>query len=115
MSFGTLDPSSNANVTVPVQAAVANANRVGDCQNGGGNTLQITADNGQWFSGSRRLKNLTSADFIDYSLTGLPLTLSRPGNNVYVIFTFNGTVAGSAYANAPAGNYSDTVLITVTP
>jgi spore coat protein U-like protein len=97
-----------------VQAATLNADRVGDCQPAN-QTLQITADNGLNFSGSRRLKNVASADFIAYSLTALPLTLPKPGNNAFLTFTFSGTVVGSAYANAPAGVYSDTVLISVNP
>ena len=111
LNFGTLNPASGATVTVPMAAATLNADKVGDC------TLPMTlsADNGLWFSRNHRLKNTGSADYIPYTLAGLPQTLPAPGNKVYVSFTFSGTVLGSDYANAPAGNYSDTVMISVTP
>lgn len=113
LNFGALNPSSAVTVTVPVAAATLNANKVGNC-NPTNQTMTIAADNGLWYSGGHRLKNTASADYISYSLTGLPLTVAKPGN-VYLTFTFNGTVAASAYADAPAGSYSDTVMISVTP
>lgn len=112
MSFGSLDPSTAANVTRSVSAATLNANRVGDCV--AGRTMDISGGNGQHFGGgSRRMSN--GSDFIRYSLS-LPLTgLPGPGNNSYIAFTFNGTVLGTDYENASAGAYSDTVVITVSP
>jgi spore coat protein U-like protein len=112
MSFGSLDPSSGANITRSVNAATLNANRVGDCS--AGQTMQVSGGNGQYFGGgSRRMSN--GSDFIRYSLS-LPLSgLPGPGNGTYVAFTFNGTVLGTDYANASAGTYSDTVVITVSP
>ena len=113
MSFGVLDPSSGANVTVPVSAATLNANKMGDCAPG--QSMSVSGDNGLNFSGSRRLKRAGSADYIPYALSGLPTGVSGPGNGNYVNFTFNGTVLGADYANAPEGAYSDTVIISVTP
>lgn len=112
MSFGTLNPASGSNVTVAVAAASLNADKAGDCAPG--QPMIISGDNGTNFNGTRRLKNTAGTDFIDYSL-GLPLSSNGPGNNNYMTFTFNGTILGSAYANASAGSYSDTVLISVTP
>lgn len=112
MSFGALDPSSNLTVTVPVSASTFNANTAGDCQLV---TMTISGNDGLNFSGSRRLKNAAGTDFIPYSLVGLPLNSAAPGNSRYPVFTFNGVVAGNAYANASAGSYSDTVVISVNP
>ena len=112
MSFGTLDPSSNLTVTVPVSASTLNANTAGDCQLV---TMTISGDNGLNFSGSRRLRNAAGTDFIPYDLVGIPLSSAAPGNNRYPVFTFNGTVTGNAYADASAGSYSDTIVISVTP
>ena len=112
MSFGALDPSSNLTVTVPVSASTFNANMAGDCQLV---TMTISGNDGLNFSGSRRLKNAAGTDFIPYSLVGLPLNSAAPGNSRYPVFTFNGVVAGNAYANASAGSYSDTVVISVNP
>lgn len=113
MSFGNLDPSNAVTVTVPVAAATLNANRVGDCPSS--RTMVVDADGGQNFLGSRRMRRGATGDYIPYSLIGLPWSQSGPGNNSYVTFTFSGTVAGTAYEGASAGNYTDTVIITVTP
>ncbi|MGH8832117.1 MAG: spore coat protein U domain-containing protein [Polaromonas sp.] len=110
MSFGALNPASGSDVTVAVSASTPDANRAGDCNR----TMTISGDNGLNFSGSRRLKNTAGTDFIAYSLVGLPVSLSA-GNGSYALFTFSGTIPWSAYANASAGSYSDTVLISVTP
>lgn len=113
MSFGTLNPSSGVDVTTAVSASSLNADKAGDCISSV--TMKIDGDNGLNFSGSRRLKNAAGTDFIPYSLSGLPQSSPGPGNNKYQTFTFNGIILGSAYANASAGSYSDTVIISVTP
>jgi spore coat protein U-like protein len=113
MGFGALDPSSGGNVNVTVQASTLNANKWGDCAPG--QSMSLSADNGLNFSGSRRLKRVGSSDFIAYSLSALPTGVAGPSNGIYQTFTFNGAVLGASYANAPAGNYSDTVVISVTP
>jgi len=88
-----------------VQAAQA-----GDCRNV---TLAINADNGLHYAGgSRRMSN--GSDFIPYSLN-LPVSYPAPGNRQYLTFSFTGTIAGTAYQNASAGTYSDTVVLMVTP
>ena len=76
--------------------------------------MTISGDNGLNFNGSRNLKNATGS-LIPYTLVGLPQSRRGPGNGTYVAFTFSGTIAGSAYANASAGAYSDNVIISVTP
>jgi spore coat protein U-like protein len=113
MSFGSLDPSSGSNATAVMSAATLNADKAGDCDRPV--TMVIDGDGGQNYSGSRRLRNATGTNFIPYTLVGLPITSSGPGNNVYAPFTFSGQILWSSYANAPAGTYSDTVMISVTP
>ena len=108
MSFGTLNPSSGRDIVV----AVSGANTVGDCAPG--QTLTISGDNGRNFNGSRNMRS-TAGDLIPYSLIGLPQSRRGPGNGVYARFTFDGAVAWSAYANAPSGTYTDTVIISVSP
>lgn len=108
MSFGTLDPSSGRDVLV----AVSGANTAGDCAPG--QTMTISGDNGLNFNGSRNMRN-TTGDLIAYSLRGVPQSRPGPGNGRYVVFTFDGAVAWSAYANAPSGTYTDTVIISVSP
>jgi spore coat protein U-like protein len=108
LSFGVLNPGSGSDVLVPVSGA----STVGDCAPG--QTMTISGDNGLNYNGTRNLKNATG-DLIPYSLAGLPQSRSGPGNDNYVPFTFNGSIPWSAYANASAGSYSDTVIISVTP
>lgn len=111
LSFGALNPGSGS----PVSMAVSGASMVGDCAPGQ-KTMTISGDDGLYYNnGSRNLKNADNGDLIPYSLTGLPQSSSGPGNGNYVPFTFNGSILWSAYANASAGSYSDTVIISVTP
>lgn len=108
LSFGVLNPGSGSDVLVPVSGA----STVGDCAPG--QTMTISGDNGLNYNGTRNLKN-AAGDLIPYSLAGLPQSRSGPGNNNYVLFTFNGSILWSAYANASTGSYSDQVIISVTP
>jgi spore coat protein U-like protein len=108
MSFGVLNPSSGVDAFAPVTGLMA----AGDCA--GGQTMTISGDNGLNYTGSRNLKN-SAGDLISYDLVGLPNSQSAPGKGNYVAFDFHGTILWSAYANASAGLYSDTVIISVTP
>lgn len=108
MSFGNLNPASGSNVLV----AVSGASSAGDCANG--QTMTISGDNGLNFNGSRNLRSGTG-DLIAYSLVGLPQSRRAPGNGKFAPFTFDGAILWSDYANAPAGAYSDTVIISVSP
>lgn len=108
LSFGVLDPSNASNITRATIAATAGADQVGHCNNV---AMTISGDNGLNYNGSRRLSN--GASYISYTLN-LPINLAAPGNS-YTTFSFTGTILGTAYLNAPAGNYSDTVIITVSP
>lgn len=111
LNFGALNPSSGANVTAMASAATMNADQAGDCT---GMAMTITGDSGQNFLLTRRLRNAATGDFIAYTLT-LPGALTAPGNNRYTAFTLQGSIQGTDYANASAGLYSDSVLITITP
>lgn len=111
LNFGTLDPSSEAPVNALFAAAGLNANTVGDCD---AVSMVISGDNGLWFDGNRRMRN-ARGDFIPYTLSVPGNAVPGPGNGKYVPFAISGAIAASAYANASAGNYTDTVIISVTP
>lgn len=113
ISFGILNPASALDATANVSASTLTADTAGDCVPS--KTMVIDGDNGLHYSGSRRLANAAGTDFIPYSLVGLPLSQPGPGDRVYVRFTFSGTILATAYADAPAGTYSDRVIISVTP
>lgn len=113
MGFGLLDPSTGATKTVPVAAATLFADRWGSCRTG--TTMTLSGGNGLNFNaGMRNMKN-AAGDLIAYNLASLPQSRPGPGNNTYVSFTFSGTVVGTAYQDAAAGVYSDTVILSVTP
>lgn len=108
MNFGELNPGSGVNAI----AQVSGASTAGDCAPG--HTMVIAGDNGLNYNGSRNLKNV-AGNLIPYSFISLPQSQSGPGNSDYVPFTFSGVVQWSGYANASAGLYFDTVIISVTP
>jgi hypothetical protein len=112
LSFGILNPSVATNMTATATASTLNADRWGSCSN---TTMSMTADNGQNFApcgGSRCMRN--GVAFIRYSLT-LPNSISTGPGNTFFVFTLTGQVMGSAYIDAPAGNYTDRVVLTVNP
>lgn len=109
LDFGTIDPSSSASAVATVTPGTVAT--IGDCTNG---TMAVTADNGSNFSGGRRLADTAKANFIAYTLT-LPASQPRPGNATYVPLLITGTILPADFQNAPAGGYSDSVVITVSP
>ena len=118
MNFGALDPSINSSVTKPVVAATTFANMAGDCTGAAPMTISI-----QGGATSRQLTK--GGDTIAYTISGLPISLARPGNappgkpntgwSTWLTGAITATVQWSAYANAPAGNYTDAVTIEVNP
>jgi spore coat protein U-like protein len=108
LAFGALDPSVGTNV-----------NATGSTQywcTKGVTTAAITSDNGANFSGSRRMKHATSAtDFIPYSLTLTPSATAPAGPATLLTLGLAGTVLGTDYTAVAAGNYADTVTLTITP
>lgn len=109
LSFGSLDPS-NAVAANGTGAAVTYKCTKGTAATG------VTAGNGNNFSGgSRRMTNGT--DFIPYTLTisggtQTGLGFSAAGN---LNLTVAGTVAANSYTDVSAGNYTDTVVLTIAP
>lgn len=108
LAFGALDPSVGANVT-----AIGSTSYW--CTKGV-TTAAITADNGSNFLVSRRMVNATSAtDLIAYSLTLTPSATAPAGPGTPLALGLSGTVLGPNYTAVAAGNYSDTVTLTITP
>jgi hypothetical protein len=112
LSFGSLDPSNAVQVVKSVQVVNTNADKVGDCNGGATLTISVVG------STSRTLSNGAGGS-IPYTIAGFPITMGQPGNNRYAVFfpppALTGTIGAGAYANAPAGTYTDTVTISVSP
>lgn len=119
LNFGVLNPSIVQDIIQPVTVATTFANMAGDCTGGGNMTISIVGPS------SRQL--VSGINSINYSILGLPISLPRPGNapngnpasGYATWFTpgpqLQGNLLWSAFADAPAGNYSDTVTISVNP
>ena len=117
LNFGALDPSSNATITKPVVVSTTNANMAGDCTTG---PMTVSMQG----STSRQLVN--GANTINYTFSNIQASLAAPGNSPpgqpntgwaawFTPGQFQGVIQGAAYADAPAGNYTDSITITVTP
>lgn len=109
ISFGTLIPGTPQDKVVSVSVPGKFADPVGNCAPGQNMVVQIANSS----SNIRHLKN-QSNDVIPYTLEGIPGTAAGQTIGTYVPFAFSGKILWSDYANAPAGDYSDTVYITVT-
>lgn len=107
MAFGDLDPSTpidkNAIVTQPIFWCTKGA------------SYSISDDNGSYESGTTfRAKHASLLEYIPYTFT---YTATGTGNGPNSPITMNiaGTIQGTDYVNASAGNYADTVTLTITP
>lgn len=122
LEFGTLDPSINQ----PAQATLATnnlSNMAGNCNGPGNMTISIVG------STSRQL--VSGANTINYTITGLPISIPKPGNapsgneppgnpdKGYITWFIPSQIVGiipwNAFADAPAGVYSDSVTIDISP
>ena len=81
-----------------------------------GTTAAITDNNGLHFGvGSRRMVHETSAtDFIPYSFT-YTASSAGSGRNTTITMDLASTVVSADYLDALAGNYADTVTLTINP
>lgn len=119
LNFGVLNPSVAQNVTQPITVATTFADMAGDCVGSGNMTISVSG------SSSRQL--VSGINTINYTISGLPISLPQPGNapnnNPSIGFVkwftaasqLQGNILWSAFADAPAGNYSDSVTISVNP
>lgn len=106
MAF-TLDPSVGGNVNGTAVQPTFWCTR--------GTTATITDDNGLHFSGFRRMQHTTSAtDFIPYSFT-YTANSAGTGRNGIITMDLASTVVAADYLDALAGNYADTVTLTINP
>lgn len=109
LGFGGLDPSSGAD-------ANASATATFWCTRGA--AYSITDDDGLYETGAnanRMRHTTTSTEFIPYSISYTPATGTGSGPQTPITLNISGTVTFANYQNAAAGDYSDTVVLTITP
>jgi len=107
LSFGALDPSSAADGTGSTTTNFW-------CTKGV-NTDAITNDSGLNFSGKNRMKDAVSGEFIPYTLALLKDGLANSGPGAPRTLTISGTVLNADYTGKSAGNYADTVILSINP
>lgn len=112
LAFGNLDPGNPVDVTVNTPVTFR-------CQASGNNliTFSITDDSGLYETGPNapRMRNtVQTTQYLPYTLSLSPTSGSVPKVTDQTL-TVTGTVKGADYQNALAGNYSDTVIISIDP
>jgi len=81
-----------------------------------GSTYTATTGQGLNYSVKNRMSSLSTTDFIPYTLGLAPATGSGSGKTTPITLTVTGTILNADYVNvAAAANYTDTVVITITP
>lgn len=111
LSFGAIDPSSSSDSTASVDIPYR-------CNGGSAATVSwsVASDDGLHKSASNtpRLRHVSNpAQYLRYSLyTPAP---GASAKNVDLTMTVKGTMAAADFQDALAGNYADTVVLTITP
>ncbi|PLY01795.1 MAG: hypothetical protein C0624_09765 [Desulfuromonas sp.] len=111
LAFGSLDPGNPVTVNMSTSLTFR-------CQ-GSANpaTYQITPDDGlsPLGAGSPQMQHLTNpGNYIPYSISLSTLSGTIP-KNVNQTLTIDGTILGSDYQTSIAGDYADTITISIIP
>jgi spore coat protein U-like protein len=111
LNFGNLDP------TTPIDRTITTS--ITFICHGSANpaTFSITDDDGLYKTGTdaNRMRHTTViTEYLPYSLTLNPTSGTVPKNTNQTL-TISGTVKGTDYQNAYVGNFSDTVIISISP
>ena len=111
LSFGNLDPANPVDKTVSTSITFRCG---GSAPNA---TFSITDDDGLNETGpdANRMRHTPiTTEYLSYSLTLNPISGPVPKNTDQTL-TLTGTVKGVDYQDALAGNYSDTMVISIAP
>jgi spore coat protein U-like protein len=108
LAFGALDPTSAADAT-------ASGSTTFWCTSGV--AFALADDDGLYETGpdANRMKHVTAAQYIPYSVAFSTSAAVGGGAGSPITLTIDGTILNADYVGAQAGDYSDTVVITVTP
>ncbi len=107
MAFGGLDPSVGNNVNAAVTQPTFWCTR--------GASYTISDDNGMYETGTtHRVKHASINEYIPYTFNYTAAGSGNgPGNPLTM--DISGTIIGADYIGASAGDYSDTVTLTIIP
>lgn len=109
LDFGTIDPSSLADVSPGTLSANPTPFQFGCTRN---TAFTITQNGGQ--RGNNTLLNQNGVDTLPYSLTISPSSGNATRDVLYTV-TVAGTVNQLNFQDAQVGNYSDTVTLSLSP
>jgi len=110
LPFGSVDPSSTANVTRDALIGLRCAGSAGTA------VYSVTSDDGLYETapGANRMRHATNTSlYMRYSLN-TPISGSVPKNSDETL-SVTGTIAAIDFQDAGAGDYADTVVLTIAP
>ena len=111
LSFGTINPGSPSDATA---SATVQFRCMGSAKDA---TYYISDDDGLYEDGpdgNRMRHSSVAAEHLRYTITLSPTSATVP-KNTYQTLTVNGKVKAADFQNALAGDYLDTVKITISP
>ncbi len=109
LAFGAVDPSGSSNAVASTSATFSCAGSTASA------TFLITQDGGLHNASGNRLQHATVLGaFLPYTLSLTPSTGTVP-KNVIQTLTIAGAITPVDYRQAIAGNYADTVTLTIAP
>jgi spore coat protein U-like protein len=109
LAFGAVDPAGSAN-------AAASSSTTFTCAGSAPTaTFLITQDGGLYVSAGNRMQHATLPGvFLPYTLNLTPTSGTAP-KNIAQTLTITGSITATDYQQAIAGNYTDTVTLTISP
>jgi spore coat protein U-like protein len=111
MNFPSVDPSSTSDAVATVNFTIRCGGSAASA------TFAMAAGDGLWAltPGAQRMRHeTTTTEFVPYSLGFSPSSATIPKNTEQAIVV-TGRITPASMQSALAGNYSDTVAITVSP
>lgn len=108
LAFGGLDPSSGSDVNASTTTTFWCTRNA---------SYSIGDNDGQYDTGldANRMKHETLDEYIAYDFNYNPTTGTGSGPTTPITLNISGTVTFAAYDDASEGNYSDQVILTITP
>ena len=109
LGFGALDPGIGGDVN-------ANTSTTFWCTKNA--SYSITDDDGLYDTGpnANRMRHATTlTEYVPYSFSYSPATGTGNGRTSPITLDISGTVTFASYQNAAAGDYADTVVLTINP
>src|SRR3989304_5529941 len=107
LAFGGLDPSSGSDVNASTSTTFWCTKNA---------TYSVTDDDGLYETGANanRMRHATTlTEYVPYSFSYNPTTGSGLGRTSRITLTIDGTVTFANYQNAAAGDYADTVVVSI--